>query len=272
MRNHHGCSGRSGAVQQQQQQDVTRKRNLLDSFQRLADLNGRPRFKSSVPPERDESVGAKWEDLRRFEEEGGVSGGAPDSSYGSLASSSSSSSGSVEAAASSAAGAGAPPSSGSKGANGGSGLSARERFLKLKKDGWRQLKSQLLGKRRKRVYYKSGSNVAYGEVVSTSPDGVCADPCPPSSTSMPPDPSRLGSVLPKIRSSRSMQNLEQATRGSYLNLRDLTAEWKHKYHSRSELRESRSRSVYQALDHGGEDDDDDEGEVYDDDFKLRGIR
>ncbi len=243
----------------------SRRRNILDTFQRLADLNA-PKLSGltssssssatagpkSISSEgrRDESVGAKWEDLRHFEEGAVASSRAPDSSYGSLASSASSSSSSSSS----------------------SGGSAKERFLRMKKDGWRQLKCQLFGRRRRA--YKNGSNVHYGEV-STSPDGLKAttpsglsDPCKLGGSSASSSSLSLSKGVGKIRSTRSMQNLEQATRGSYLNLRDLTSEWRQRCHSRTELREGRPRSVYQALDDG---DDDGHHDEYDD-FRLRSIR
>ncbi len=248
----------------------TRKRNLFDSFQRFMDLDSpksstttttatttKPTTTTNVIDLSDrgyESVNAKWEGLQYFEER------INDSSYGSLASSSSSESSSSR-----------PNSETSK--SNGSSSSLRE-FLRLKKDGWKRLKSQLF--RKKRVY-KSGSNVNYDEV-STSPNGP-VDMTP----SGLPEPSKLGqqssSSLRAIRSSRSMQNLEQITRESYFNLRDATNSWKQKYHSRAELREGRPRSVYQELGGGGDsddeggirDDDEEEAEAYDD-LKLRGIR
>ena len=164
-----------------------------------------------------------------------------DSSYGSLSSASSSSS-----TASASNGNSRPNSetaSSDKDGKEKERLTARERFLRMKKDGWRRLKSQLFRKRRT---YKSGSNVCYGEV-STSPNGIPPVSGVPEITTTPsglPDPSRIGEkegggVLSGIRSSRSMQNLDRITRESYFNLRDATAGWKQRYHSRTELREAR---------------------------------
>ena len=243
---------------------AAKKRNFMDSFQRFLDLDS-PKAVSRTAAEapagdlisasgRSESVEAKWEHLRYFDDRpgGGQQQQVPDSSYGSLASSTSSSS------------------------NNDNSEEKLTKFQKLKKNGWKRLKRQLFGRRRRT--YKKGTNVHYDEV-STSPDGQNVSSVPSydaaaaAAADYYPDPSKLGSaemgVIPRIRSSKSMQNLEQITRGSYLNLRDATANLRHKYHSRLEVRETRPRSVYQELDGDGSDYDEDD----DEDFRqLRGIR
>ena len=68
-------------------------------------------------------------------------------------------------------------------------------------------------------------------------------------------------VIPRIRASKSMQNLEQMTRDSYHNLRDMSANIKQKYNSRVELRYSKPTARYGEL---CDDDDDDDLEILDD--------
>ncbi len=50
-------------------------------------------------------------------------------------------------------------------------------------------------------------------------------------------PGGVTSVLPKLRASKSMQNLEQITRDSIYNLKDATSNLRQKYNSRMELRQ-----------------------------------
>ena len=58
---------------------------------------------------------------------------------------------------------------------------------------------------------------------------------------------RGGGMLPRIRASKSMQNLEQITRDSYFNLRDKTTNLKAIYSSRIELRAEKPSSQYDEL-------------------------
>ena len=81
---------------------------------------------------------------------------------------------------------------------------------------------------------------SYG--VSAAPDGPAYE-----------ETGRRG-VLPRIRASKSMQNLDQITRDSYFNLRDKTSNLKAIYSSRIELRAEKPSSQYDEL----SDDEDDE--------------
>ena len=65
---------------------------------------------------------------------------------------------------------------------------------------------------------------------------------------------KRGGVLPRIRASKSMQNLEQITRDSYFNLRDKTSNLKAIYSSRIELRAEKPSSQYDELSDEEEDD------------------
>ena len=51
-------------------------------------------------------------------------------------------------------------------------------------------------------------------------------------------------MIPRIRASKSMQNLEQITRDGYYNLREMKTNLKDKYNSRQELRQGRPTSYY----------------------------
>ena len=53
-----------------------------------------------------------------------------------------------------------------------------------------------------------------------------------------------GGVIPRIRASKSMQNLEAITRDSYYGLREMKTSLKEKYNSRQELRQGRPKSHY----------------------------
>jgi len=134
--------------------------------------------------------------------------------------------------------------------------SARKKFQEMKRQSMKKLsnlKSQLTGgssssgvsskfKSNSSTNMNSRDMSSYG--VSTAPGGSnCMDP-----------EKRGGGMLPRIRASKSMQNLEQITRDSYFNLRDKTTNLKAIYSSRVELRAEKPSSQYDEL----SDEEDDE--------------
>ena len=133
--------------------------------------------------------------------------------------------------------------------------SARRKFQEIKRQSMKKLnnlKSQLTGgtsatgvgskfKSTSSTNMNSRAMFSYG--VSTAPGG-----------SNYAETERHGGVLPRIRASKSMQNLEQITRDSYFNLRDKTNNLKAIYSSRIELRAEKPLSQYDEL----SDEEDDE--------------
>ena len=123
-------------------------------------------------------------------------------------------------------------SANSHSSSGSSRLSA-----KAVKEGWKKFKSQIFN--RNGGGNRMNNTTSYHDFapVSTAPGGGpagaagCAPPAP-------------GGVIPRIRASKSMQNLEAITRDSYYNLRDATSNLKEKYHSRMELRQAKPRAEY----------------------------
>ena len=63
-----------------------------------------------------------------------------------------------------------------------------------------------------------------------------------------------GITMTKLRASKSMQNLEQITRDSFYNLKDLSSNLRQKYNSRMELRQQ--SQMYNELWDENENDDD----------------
>ena len=134
--------------------------------------------------------------------------------------------------------------------------SARKKFQEMKRQSMKKLsnlKSHLTGgisstgvgskfKSNSSTNMNSRAMSSYG--VSTAPGG---------SNHMDPE-KRGGGMLPRIRASKSMQNLEQITRDSYFNLRDKTTNLKAIYSSRIELRAEKPSCQYDEL----SDDDEDE--------------
>lgn len=134
--------------------------------------------------------------------------------------------------------------------------SARRKFQEMKRQSMKKLsslKSQLTGgnsstgvgskfKSNSSTNMNSRAMFSYG--VSTAPGG----------SNIAETEKRGGGVLPRIRASKSMQNLEQITRDSYFNLRDKTSNLKAIYSSRIELRAEKPSSQYDEL----SDDEDDE--------------
>ena len=60
--------------------------------------------------------------------------------------------------------------------------------------------------------------------------------------------------MTKLRASKSMQNLEQITRDSFYNLKDISSNLRQKYNSRMELRQQ--SQMYNELWDENENDDD----------------
>ncbi len=180
-----------------------------------------------------ESVEAKWEHLRHFEQnrdrwlgvegvDGHVRQTNGDASYTSITSSS---------------------SSGSNSTNAGKGHDAndsRSKFHRIRKQSWKKFKSQFGVKAKKsETEEKANSShqphdvgaLAEAARVSTAPDGG----------------NGMSGVIPRIRASKSMQSLEQLTRDGYFTFRDATSNLKERYHSRLELRQAKPKSNYELL-------------------------
>ena len=104
----------------------------------------------------------------------------------------------------------------------------QSKFQQMKRNSIKKLsslKTQLTGLTRSG---RHRGHADYG-AVSTAPDGAGG-----------PD----HGVIPRIRASKSMQNLEQITRDGYYNLREMKTSLKEKYNSRQELRQGRPTSYY----------------------------
>lgn len=167
--------------------------------------------------EKEESVKAKWEQLQYFETKGGDPITARhetvkvDASLSSLTSSGSGSQSDSIATGSSSFKSG-----------------AKAKWKQMKKGSIKKLTSLTnrlnLGKRS-----TPNEGVPSNEYVSTAPDG------------------RLSGVLPKIQASKSMQNLENITRGSYYNFRGATANLKEKCNSIAELRQNQPKTQYEEM-------------------------
>lgn len=186
---------------------------------------GSRRHLSNEP--RDESVETKWEHLQYYEsrlEDPHLSLEAPmgsENSYSSMASCSTGSSTS---------------SANSNTSSVSSRLSARS-----VKEGWKKFKSNIFS----RGSRGGSGNSALGTDMSGAQS--CNDFEGVSTAPMPPNGNRSG-ALSRIRSSKSMQNLEAITSSVTSNLKE-------KYHSRLELRHSRPATHYEEL---WDDDDPDE--------------
>jgi len=97
---------------------------------------------------------------------------------------------------------------------------------------WKSQLSSLAGSRSERGRHRGHTD--YG-AVSTAPDGHQVTPG---------GDAQPGGVIPRIRASKSMQNLEAITRDSYYGLREMKTSLKEKYNSRQELRQGRPKSHY----------------------------
>ena len=211
---------------------------------------------------RDESVEAKWEHLQYYEthswsktQQGENGGGVDqvsvelgqvvnypysdvfnpnsansrpqDSSYSSMASGSSSESSS--AATTTSTSSVQPPKT------------AKARFQKR----WKKLRNQFalaVNPNSRRM----NSTTSYNDFPSAAAAGATTSSAVSTTPNGGGSSGVVGGVIPRLRASKSMQNLEQITRDSYYNMRDATANLKEKYHSRLELRQARPKAEYQV--------------------------
>ncbi len=174
---------------------------------------------------RDESVETKWEHLQYYEqrlEDPQMSLDLPSQQQPEYSSMASCSTGSSTSSSHSSAG-----------SSGSSRLSAR-----AVKEGWKRFKSQIMrgggggGGSKSRMHGTTSYNDFGPSAVSTAPGGQQQQQ------------QQRNGVIPRLRSSKSLQNLEAITRDSYYNLRDATTNLKEKYHSRMELRQARPKTDY----------------------------
>ena len=121
---------------------------------------------------------------------------------------------------------------------------------KFTKTGWKKFKQTFLPKRDGQPKAKGSATYSDLGTISHSPGGNVTGY----------DGAKTPSgVIPRIKASKSMQNLDRITRDSYYNLRDVTSNMKQKYHSRAELRQSKPKSEYREF--WDEDEDMDEEEI-----------
>lgn len=271
-------------------------RNILDHMNKLVDIDIVPGHKyiSNRPPRallpdepKDESVEAKWEHLQYYEEKRWVQeqqqqqqqqqehyphisseqdehrkSAGSDSSYSSLASSSSSNSQSPSSSST-------VNYSQSQEAGMTRMGSTKARIRQIKRQSWQKIKEQFSTLKRAggsaNPITRNGTNlphpvssISYGDFtsISTVPNGMPANASP---VVDPISIKPVGGVIPKIRSTKSMQNLEQITRDSYYNIRDVTTNIREKYHSRVELNKGRPKTDYHEF--WDEDSDMDEEDI-----------
>lgn len=242
-----------------------KKQQVMDHLSRMVDLeNIRSPPRSVLKNEpKDESVESKWEHLQYYEQRWNETGSGDlkpemaslpsaaadkvtDSSYSSLASSEASSSQSRSSSC------GDVDSSKSKSS------STRTKFQRIKRQSWQRFKSSFSSKSN----CHPPSSVSYGDfscAVSSNPAAPASASADPSANPDPTAKSGGGGVMSKIRSSKSMQNLEALTADSYYNLRDVTTNLKEKYHSRVELNRGKPKTEYNEL--WDEESDMDEDEI-----------
>jgi len=166
---------------------------------------------------RNETVEGKWEQLQHYEERWQHQ----QDSIGTTASTTSSSS-----STSSSAGSVDPGNN----RNSGQNAARNSKFQQIKRHSIKKLanlKSLLTRSSRHQGHTDYGA-------VSTAPDGSGGGT----------DGNGQCGVIPRIRASKSMQNLEQITRDGYYNLREMKSSLKERYNSRQELRQARPTSYY----------------------------
>jgi len=205
----------------------------LDPKSILPGVGGGSRRHLSNEP-KDESVETKWEHLQYYEsrlEDPQMSletpTGGGENSYSSMASCSTGSS--------------------TTSANSNSSSVSSRLSAKSVKEGWKKFKSHIFSRNRRSLNGNSGGNndngMNGGATSYNDFEGVSTAPMPPNNAGT----TRTG-ALSKIRSSKSLQNLEAITSSVTSNLKE-------KYHSRLELRHSKPSSHYEEL---WDDDDPDE--------------
>jgi len=179
-------------------------------------------------PNRDESVEAKWEQIQYFEAK-------ENPSLNSLASSTTNSTSSTSSTSSTT----------SSSAN----EKLKSRLTKLKQNGLKKLANfKLWSRQGKDQNQESKSSQQRSSQHSDPPE-------PPTNQEVSHAPNGLTKIS-KLRASKSMQNLEQITRDSLYNLKDISSNLKQKYNSRMELRQQ--SQMYNEL---WDDDADDVDEV-----------
>jgi len=204
----------------------------LDPKSILPGVGGGSRRHLSNEP-KDESVETKWEHLQYYEsrlEDPQMSletptGGGGENSYSSMASCSTGSS--------------------TSSANSNSSSVSSRLSAKSVKEGWKKFKSHIFNRSRggNGNGNSNGSNIGMSGAASYNDfEGVSTAPMPPNSSG-----TRTG-ALSRIKSSKSLQNLEAITSSVTSNLKE-------KYHSRLELRQSKPSTHYEEL---WDDDDPDE--------------
>ena len=243
-----------------------KKQQVMDHLSKIVDrdaVRSPPRSVLKNEP-RDESVESKWEHLQYYEQRWNNENGADpkmaagssstaaagDSSYSSLAPSEASSSQSRSSSCGEMEG-----SSKSR--------STRAKFQRIKRQSWQRFKSTFSSKSHNQGH--PPSSVSYGDFTSAVSSDPAADPAAGGSRN--PEPtstsgSKSGGMMSKIRSSKSMQNLEALTADSYYNLRDVTSNLKEKYHSRVELNRGKPKAEYNEL-------WDEESDMDEDEIRLR---
>ena len=207
---------------------IPQSRQITNQINRLVDLNqlqlNNPHNLIDSPGSRDESVEAKWEQIQYYEAK-------ENHSLSSIASSSNSNSTSSTSNSSS------------------SNAKLKSRLKKLKQNSLKKLQSFKLwtknGKPSK-TEEQAGNNE-----VNSQPNGTTTDPNAGSY-----------SMSTKLRASKSMQNLEQLTRDSFYNLKDISNNLKQRYNSRMELRQQ--SQMYNELwdDNDSDDDGSDDQDYY----------
>ena len=213
---------------------IPQSRQITNQINRLVDLNqlqlnNHPHNLIDSPASRDESVEAKWEQIQYYEAK-------ENHSLSSIASSSNS-------------------NSTSSTSNSSSNAKLKSRLKKLKQNSLKKLQSfKLWTKNGKQKTTEGEPNLGNNEV-NSQPNGTTTDPNAGSY-----------SMSTKLRASKSMQNLEQLTRDSFYNLKDISNNLKQRYNSRMELRQQ--SQMYNEL----WDSEDDDGSETDQDYYHRSHR
>lgn len=198
----------------------------LHRFVEIPSTGGQPpahNLIDTIPNNRDESVEAKWEQIQYYESK-------ENHSLNSLASSTATNSSSSTTSASSS--------------STNSNAKLKSRLQKLKKNGLKKLANFKL--------WTTSRNES-----TTESGQQQASPPPPVNSEVSTAPNGLS--ISKMRAAKSMQNLEQLTRDSFYNLKDISNNLKQKYSSRMELRQQ--SQMYNELW-----DDEDEEEEHQQDF------
>jgi len=211
--------------------DLPQPRQISNQINRLIDINSLQMHNpphsliETQHPNKDESVEAKWEQIQYYEAK-------ENHSLNSLASSTTNSTSSSHGSTTSS-----------------SNEKLKSRLQKLKQNGLKKLANfKLWSKHSKDQNQDSKSRHQRSQQHSQPPE-------PPVNPEVSHAPNGL-TTINKLRASKSMQNLEQLTRDSLYNLKDMSNNLKQKYNSRMELRQQ--SQMYNEL---WDDDDDSVEEV-----------